>query len=231
MYETAINHISFNAENNWVISTCAKSMKIWDCETGKPVTAVEPPKRINDAVILPDTGVAFLALEQEKMQTYFIPTLGPAPRWCSFLDNLTEEMEENKNDTLYDDYKFLTVDELKSLSLSDLIGTNLLRAYMHGYFIDNRLYQKAKAAADPFAFETYKQEKIDQVARKEAKRAPVKKVDVAVNKDLYIKDNEGKGNLVTDPRFKEMFENQAFTIDDQSERAKLLKPVCKYLYL
>ena len=34
--------------------------------------------------------------------------------------------------------------QLKKLSLDSLIGTNLLRAYMHGYFIDNRLYQKAK---------------------------------------------------------------------------------------
>ena len=113
MYEKPINHISYNEENQWIISTCTKSMKIWHAETGKPVTAVEPPTRINDTVILPNTGLAFLALEQEKMQTYFIPRLGPAPRWCSFLDNLTEEMEESKTDTLYDDYKFLTVDEVR----------------------------------------------------------------------------------------------------------------------
>ena len=78
------------------------------------------------------------------MQTYFIPELGPAPRWCSFLDNLVEEVEETETDTIYDDYKFVTMDELKKLSLDSLVGTNLLRAYMHGYFIDNRLYQKAK---------------------------------------------------------------------------------------
>ena len=30
------------------------------------------------------------------------------------------------------------------LGLSHLQGSNLLRAYMHGFFIDNRLYQKAK---------------------------------------------------------------------------------------
>ena len=87
-------------------------MKIWDGETGKPVTAVEPPARINHSVILENTGLAFMALEQEKMQGYFLPTLGPAPRWCSFLDNLTEELEENETDTLYDDYKFLTLEEV-----------------------------------------------------------------------------------------------------------------------
>jgi len=34
-----------------------------------------------------------------------------------------------------------------------LIGTNLLRAYMHGFFMDVRLYNKAKDIANPFAFE------------------------------------------------------------------------------
>ena len=110
-------------DNNWVISTCQKSMKIWDGETGKPVTAVEPPARINHSVILENTGLAFMALEQEKMQGYFLPTLGPAPRWCSFLDNLTEELEENETDTLYDDYKFLTLEEVCTNSKNSILVT------------------------------------------------------------------------------------------------------------
>ncbi len=30
------------------------------------------------------------------MQVHFIPALGPAPKWCSFLDSLTEELEESE---------------------------------------------------------------------------------------------------------------------------------------
>lgn len=41
--------------------------------------------------------------------------LGPAPRWCSFLDNLTEELEENPESTVYDDYKFVTKKDLDDL--------------------------------------------------------------------------------------------------------------------
>ena len=41
-----------------------------------------------------------------------------------------------------------------------IIGTNLLRAYMHGFFVDIRLYRKAKSVAQPFAFEEYKKKKI-----------------------------------------------------------------------
>lgn len=51
-------------------------------------------------------------------------------------------MEEDAQTTIYDDYKFVTKEDLERLSLTNLIGTNLLRAYMHGFFIDYRLYKK-----------------------------------------------------------------------------------------
>ena len=38
-------------------------------------------------------------------QAYFVPELGPAPRWCSFLEGLTEELEESAAPALYDDYR------------------------------------------------------------------------------------------------------------------------------
>lgn len=45
---------------------------------------------------------------------------------------------------VYDDYKFLTLKELNTLGLSHLIGSDLLRAYMHGYFMDIRLYNQVE---------------------------------------------------------------------------------------
>ena len=95
---------------------------------------------------------------------------------------LTEELEESKTDVIYDDYKFLTLPELKSLSLESLVGTNLLRAYMHGYFIDNRLYQKAKLASDPFAFEEYKAKQVETARTKDRKRAPIVEKVIFSNK-------------------------------------------------
>ena len=75
------------------------------------------------------------------------------------LDNLTEELEETADNAIYDDYEFLTPDELDKLGLSDLIGTNLLRAYMHGFlFVDARLYKKAKSIVEPSNYEDYKYE-------------------------------------------------------------------------
>ena len=44
---------------------------------------------INDVCIFPDSGLMLLALDNSQIPSYFIPALGPAPKWCSHLDNLT----------------------------------------------------------------------------------------------------------------------------------------------
>ena len=43
----------------------------------------------------------------------------------------------------------MTRQELAELGLEHLIGTDLLRAYMHGYFMDNKLYERSKVVAKP----------------------------------------------------------------------------------
>lgn len=52
------------------------------------------------------------ANESTRLTSYYIPQLGPAPRWCSFLDHITEEMEESATRTVYEDYKFVERGEL-----------------------------------------------------------------------------------------------------------------------
>ena len=86
---------------------------------------------------------------------FYVPSIGPAPRWASFLDSLTEELEESSTATVYDDYKFVTRGELDDLGLSHLVGTSLLRAYMHGYFMDARLHNKMYSLAKPYSLETF----------------------------------------------------------------------------
>ena len=49
---------------------------------------------------------------------------------------------------VYDDYKFLTRSELDGIGLSHLIGTDFVRAYMHGFFLDIRLYRKVRNSFD-----------------------------------------------------------------------------------
>jgi ribosome biogenesis protein ENP2 len=59
-------------------------------------------------------------------------------------------------------HRFVTRTDLSRLGLEHLLGTSLLRAYMHGFFIDARLYSKAAAAVQPHAYEAWRAAKVAQ---------------------------------------------------------------------
>ena len=37
---------------------------------------------------------------------------------------------------MYEDYRFVSREELHQLELGGLVGTNMVKTYMHGFFID-----------------------------------------------------------------------------------------------
>ena len=61
----------------------------------------------------------------------------------------------------------MTKADLERLELDHLLGTSMVRAYMHGFFIDNRLYHKAKNRKDPFAYEAFRQKRIAEKMEEE----------------------------------------------------------------
>ncbi|XP_067625573.1 nucleolar protein 10 [Eurosta solidaginis] len=238
--KVAVKRIAFNPNHHTVYSMDDAMLKLWDENTGKQVAYIESTTSFNDFCTIPETGMFFLAQEDIKMLTYYVPSMGPAPRWCSFLDNLTEEIESEVVENMYDDYQFVTQKELEELGLEHLIGSNLLKGYMHGYFVDVRLYNKAKAVADPFAFERFRKEKIRKEIESERKsRLQIKTNLPKVNQELALKlmDEQSnitkassKGpNLLADTRFKAMFENPEFAINKGAEEYKLLVPVLNRL--
>lgn len=106
---------------------------------GRHFTSIEPTTAINDVCPVDNSGLIYAANEGIQVQSYYIPELGPAPRWCSFLDNLTvsfgfsatqawsklsdslvlksrfvlqEELEEKPEENVYDDFKFVTRKDL-----------------------------------------------------------------------------------------------------------------------
>lgn len=155
-----IEQIDFVEEGKLAMSMDSRALKLWDVESGKPFAAIEPGTKLNDFVRYPGSGLVFFANDAPKMLQYFVPALGMAPKWCYYLDNITEELEESETPAIYDDYKFVSKEQLEEVGLSNLIGSNLLRAHMHGYFVDVRLYNKAKTLTQPFAFESYKDRKV-----------------------------------------------------------------------
>lgn len=223
-----------------VASMDSRMMKLW-FEDGSPMAAIENTCPLNDFCRFPNSGMFFFANEAPKMLQYFIPQLGPAPKWCSYLENLTEEMEETET-TVYDNYRFVTKKQLDDLGLSGLIGTNVLRAYMHGYFIDARLYNKAQTQMQPFAYEKYKEEKIKSMIADEREESAVKKKSEklpSINKALAArlrdeaaaadkkaetkkekkksKKSDVASTLLADERFKKLFESEDFEVDETSE--------------
>lgn len=216
------------------------------------MTSIEPTAgKINDICAFKDSGLLLLALDCSQIPSYFIPDLGPTPNWCSPMESMTEELEEGGQTTIYDNYKFLTRDDLEKLNLNSLIGTNLLRAYMHGFFVDYRLYKKAKALVDPFAYDFYieeqKQRKLEQ---QRASRITLKRKLPKVNRGLAARileneeaenekkdddDNENKKKLkkkkalssdvFKDERFAAMFENKDYQIDEFSQEYIALHPM------
>ncbi|KAF3633235.1 putative transcription factor ORG2 [Capsicum annuum] len=245
-------HKTLNTERTKLITADNHIVRVWDPETGEGMTSIEPTGgRINDLCAFTGSGLMLLALDFSQIPSYFIPSLGPAPKWCSYLENLTEELEEQPQTTIYDDYKFLTKEDLEKLNLTNLIGTNLLRAYMHGYFIDYRLYKKAQAALNPFAYDEYiEQRKKEKLDKGRDSRITNKRKLPKVNRGLYgeLLENEEAENLkenvdgidakktskkkrgltidnLKDERFKRIIENEDFEIDENSHEYRALHPM------
>lgn len=239
-YDLPIKKIMFHDHLDLVLSMDTKILKLWERETGKAYTAIEPGTNLNDMCMVPGSGLIFMANEAEKVLTYYLPTLGTAPKWCSFLENLTEELEESNAATVYDDYKFLTRKEVDDIGLTHLIGSNLLRAYMHGFFVDIRLFHKAKSIAEPFAYEEYRKNKVrEKIEAQRANRVTVKKLP-KVNRELAEKliDVEGMDKKITkragqallkDDRFEKLFTDPDFQINKDADEYKLINPVVSKL--
>lgn len=110
----------------------------------------------------------------------------------------------------------MTRQELAELGLERLIGTDLLRAYMHGYFMDNKLYERSKVVAKPSMYEEYQKEKNRQREEKrKEKRITMKQKKTGVNAELAEKWESGK--KAVDERFSALFENGDYEIDKNSE--------------
>jgi ribosome biogenesis protein ENP2 len=255
-YGVPIVDVCFHNESGNVISTDKKIMKIWKRsggQMGQIVTNIEPACDINSVLPIRDqrgsSGLFFIAGEQPKIMSYYVPSLGPAPRWCSFLEGITEELEEKSTSagngdptsggTVYEDYKFITRGEVDELGATALIGTAMLRGYMHGFFIEMSLYNKLRAVSKPFEYEEHKKEKIRQkVEEKRQSRINAQKRLPKYNQQLAEKmqqrgdkaEDEGKGKKtakgggLVDDRFSALFDREEFEQDVTSADYKLRNP-------
>ncbi|TKA67058.1 hypothetical protein B0A55_10411 [Friedmanniomyces simplex] len=272
---------SSNSSDNLILSADKRAIKLWNSEKGDHWTMIEPAVDINCVEWVPDSGMLLTANEGRQQHAFFIPQLGPAPRWCAFLENLVEEMAEDTEDPhafnttqegageVYDNYKFLDMKQLREFSLDHLIGqTNLLRPYMHGYFVAQKLYEQARLLANPDMAERARQKSIQEriTKERESRIRGNKKVTVKVNRryaeklaareeanerrkaqrvlrqggdepheinaaepddaveEAEVVPKKKPERLLDDARFKSMFEEEDFAIDEQSREFVMHNP-------
>lgn len=234
-YGQPIKGIQLHDEGEMIISADHKSIRIWDRQKGSLLTSIEPSHDINDLLVHSRSGLLMAAVEDKQIQTWFVPSLGPAPKWCSFLENVTEELEQNPTPQTWDNFKFVTLEDLRSLGLEHLLTVqNATRPYMHGYFIEYQVWRKAKLSQQlPATLQELNQTQHEKYLSKIAKSRVEGTVKIdkklpAINKEfassLLNSSSDSKQKLLEDTRFKELFADNDFEIDEKSEAYRLINP-------
>ena len=269
-----IHTVKFHPYSGCILSGDEKLIKMWrykastdvvndeqNASIGSVVVNVEGNGKFAHFIVAGDesdpkgnkSGLLLCATDEPKMESFYIPSVGLAPKWCSFLENITEELEERDiakgdgqgadsfiqdgQESVFENYKFVSRDEVEKLGISDLVGTPLLRGYMHGFFMDIQLYNRVRAVANPFEYEEYRKKKLkDRMEAKRASRIAPKetaRAKTSVNPDFADRlqdrvDNTKAGKVakqvLSDNRFGTLFTNPDFEIDEEDHAFKLRNP-------
>ncbi|KAL1888173.1 Small ribosomal subunit biogenesis [Ceratocystis pirilliformis] len=233
-----------------VLSADKTIIKLWDRKDGTPWTHASSSVDINDVAWYPDSGMILTANEGPRQNIFFVPTLGPAPRWCTFLDSLVEDYADGSGAVtggssnqpagqVYDNYKFVTLEELRTLQMAHLVGkTSLLRPYMHGYFVAQRLYDEARLITQPTIWEEQRTKMIRAKIEKDREsriRGHKKALTaVKVNKRLAEKaatNDKKSAKLLGDDRFSKLFQDEEFAIDENSREFFAINPSAKVKFM
>lgn len=208
-------------ESPKIVSIDKKCVKIWDDACDAPTWAsFEPGVRLNGLHLWKKSGLLHLANEDTKILSYFIPQLGGPPGWCSRLTSLLEECNEQEQ-TLYDDQKFISRKDLENWGLEELIGTEHLRAYMHGFFMNSKLYEKVRILTETSNKEYLRRLKINHALAQKRQEMLIQgdEQEKMVNKQLSLVDN--------DDRFQNVFLDPEFAIDPTSEEASKVERIAR----
>jgi ribosome biogenesis protein ENP2 len=213
--EQRIHTVRFHEDK--VSSADSKVIKMWDHRTGASFLNLETDSPCCDFLVWPDSGLVFAAGATPHTMAYYCPAVGKAPRWCSFLDSVTEEMEERKvarSDEVFENFKFVTREDLSAIGGDSLIGTKYVRRYMHGFFVNSKLYKQMWHVANPGVTEELEAKRLAE--KVEEMRASRISADVTVSKKKAQRreQEEEEEQQVQDDRFKALQSNPDFAIDE-----------------
>ena len=158
-------------------------------------------------------------------------------------------MEENssKNNNIYQEYRFLSEEDLEQVNATHMIGSKFVQSALGGFIMKAKLYEKLKLQAQPFDLEKYREQRLQQ------------KMDKEIGDRIYIKNSSRRSNktnlnrkiiermketrtkkgrkaqamegtaddleeLVQDDRFKGLLDEAKFKINEQEEDFLLRNP-------
>ncbi|KAH8740334.1 hypothetical protein FG386_002846 [Cryptosporidium ryanae] len=235
-----------NTGKDVLITSDKQTIKIWNelkdygdnnRNNGGLMGTITTDFPISSICTYPNSGLIMSTGDKSRIGMYFAPVLGVAPKWCSFLDSITEELEEDhlKRDQtspsssgIYDDYQFVTAEQLKEWGVEHLIGSSFLKAYLHGYLMNSRMFSDLRDLLNPFDYEKYRKERARRkMEEKSPMRIPVKinnnKQPVSGNTKVNLKfadrlKKQAKGELVSSEE--EDGEEQPFNKGKQDKKSK-----------
>uniref|UniRef100_A0A1I8FDR8 NUC153 domain-containing protein n=1 Tax=Macrostomum lignano TaxID=282301 RepID=A0A1I8FDR8_9PLAT len=195
-----------------------------------------PQWRTTGAAECPQNGLLFVGTDDAKVQAWDRGPRPPWPLWtsgprdhvtfrrwhatghaliydirerrpCVVKDHRYGVEEQERTETvLYDNYKFLTREQLTSLGLSSLIGTEYLRAFMHGFFIDSASTSAQSAERSARRLTALPLVGFDEPRLRRSRRSRRRR-----------RRGQALSALVTDARFGDMFRREEFAVDAESE--------------
>lgn len=234
-YMLPINSIEYHTKMKQIVSSDSKSIRIYAKDDFDSLfLAYEPMNKINQVKVFDNSGLILMATETSKIGSIFVPSLGVAPKFCEFLENITEELEEKISSNVNEDLKFVTYEELLTLNATHLINSGKARAHLHGFTIRAKLYDAVKAKSEGFDYDQYKQQKIQEaIDKKLSDRIYVKQDKIKINNKYFHKLNDKKEKLekkekqrasIIERRFGKMFTNKDYEIDEKHESYRIRNP-------
>lgn len=193
---------------------------------------------VNSFTFYPNSGLCLIPCDSTKVFIYFIPFIGVAPKWCSFLENITEELEDQEtrgpttsenytNDSLLNnEYVFITNDQVDQLNINHLKGTKNLISYLHGYYMPVKVYSNIKSVMNKNSFADIKKKMIQkEMEEKQKMRIPEKRpitnahyasellTKMSNQKKKKEKNSFQPEQLFKDDRFQKLFLDPDYTVE------------------
>jgi ribosome biogenesis protein ENP2 len=231
-YMLPIKDIEFAPQAGLVLSCDSKTIRIQRRDKLTELVAVfEQKTPINNLKIFKDSGLLLYANDAPKIGALFIPALGPAPRFCQFLEHITEEFEEKTNVNVFEDQRFVTYEELVALNARHLIGSRQLKTHLNGFLVPSKIYESLRQQTDLVDYREYRADKVKQALEEKVRDAIyVKQNQIKINDKLSVRlqgDSKRSEKILSDPRFAKLWSNKDFEVVEGEEGVPRQKKITK----